>query len=95
MCGCHLYDKSRYARLEETAYIDLQRAFNTVQFPLIFKRMFETGIKGKTWRLLRSYYSLPKCRTKVNGHLADELLMERGVLQHFIIIVFHFVPSRC
>ncbi len=33
------------------------------------------------WRLLRSWYTKPKCRVKVNGRLSDELEMERGVLQ--------------
>ena len=46
----------QFAQQGERIYMcfyDLQKAFDSVQYPVLLKRLYETGIKGKTWRQIR------------------------------------------
>ena len=36
---------------------DLEKAFDSVEFSVLLKRLFHAGINSNTWRLLRSWYS--------------------------------------
>ncbi len=79
---------AQYAQKGDTMYMcfyDLQKAFDTVQYPVLLKRAFEAGINGKTWRLIRSWYSSPKSMVKVDGQLSPTFSLERGVLQGSIL----------
>ena len=79
---------SRLARGGDRAYIcffDLQKAFDTVQYPLLLKRAFDCGINGKAWRLLNSWYTKPKCKIQVNKKLSSSITLERGVLQGSVL----------
>ena len=44
---------------------DLQIDFNSVEYPVLLERLYEVGVNGKTWRLLRSWYEGAFC--KFNG----------------------------
>ena len=66
-------------------FFDLQKAFDTVQYPILLNCVFSWGINGKAWRLLDSWYTEPKCRVKVNGRLSQTICLERGVLQGSIL----------
>ena len=73
---------------EVTTYVcffDLQKAFDTVQYPLLLRRMFDCGINGKARRLLNSWYTKPKCKIQVNGMLFSTITLERGVLQGSVL----------
>ena len=35
---------------------DLEKAFDSVEYSVLLNRMFEVGINGKAWRLVRSWY---------------------------------------
>ena len=36
---------------------DLEKAFDSVEFPVLLKRLFHVGVNSKTWRILRSWYT--------------------------------------
>ena len=80
---------SQYAQKGDTMYMclyDLQKAFDTVQYPVLLKRVFDAGINGKAWRLIRSWYNSPKSMVKVGGRLSSSpFSLERGVLQGSIL----------
>ena len=40
---------------------DLQKAFDTVEYPVLLKRMYEIEINGKCWRLLKNWYEGAMC----------------------------------
>ena len=65
-------------------FYDLQRAFDSVQYPVRFKRLYEAEINGKAWRLLRNWYINPKCMVKINGHLLTTFTIEHGVFQGLV-----------
>ena len=39
--------------------------------PVLLRRLFDVGVNGRLWRLLRNWYSGCKCRVKCNGRLSD------------------------
>ena len=51
---------SRYLKEGSRMYMclyDLQKAFDSVEFPVLLKRLFDAGVNSKTWRILRSWYT--------------------------------------
>ena len=45
---------------------DLQKAYDSVEYSVLLNRMFEVGINGRTWRLVRSWYEGARCHVKWN-----------------------------
>ena len=45
-------------------FYDLQKAFDSVQYPVLLQRLYDAGVNGKTWRLILSWYNQPKSRGK-------------------------------
>ena len=35
---------------------DLQKAFDSVEYTALLERLFEVGVNGKMWRLLKNWY---------------------------------------
>ena len=66
-------------------FYDLQRAFDFVQYSTLLKRLYEAGINGKTWRLIRNWYIDPKCMVRVNRCLSSTFTIQRGVLQGSVL----------
>ena len=55
-------------------FYDLQKAFDSVQYPVLLKRLYEAGINGRAWRLIRDWYSKPKSRVRaklIGSHDSD------------------------
>jgi hypothetical protein len=40
---------------------DLQKAYDSVEYPVLLKRLFDVGVNGKLWRLMRNWYSGGHC----------------------------------
>ena len=79
---------SVYSQRCEKVYMcfyDLQKAFDSVQYSVLLKRLYEAGVDGKTWRLLRSWYQSPKSMVRVDGSLSSMFTLERGVLQGSVL----------
>ena len=79
---------SQYSQLNEKMYMcfyDLQKAFDSVQYPVLLKRLYEAGINGRAWRLIRDWYSKPKSSVRVDGQLTPPITLERGVLQGSVL----------
>ena len=52
---------------------------------MLLSQAFECGIVGRAWRLLRSWYTDPKCMVKLEGSFSQEFHLERGVLQGSVL----------
>ena len=63
----------------------MQKAFDSVQYSVLLNRLYEAGVDGKAWRLIRSWYNHPKCRGRINGQLSYAFTLERGVLQGSVL----------
>ncbi len=60
---------------------DLQKAFDSVEYPVLLERLYDTGVNGKMWRLLSSWYDGGLCRVRIDSMVSERFLVERGVKQ--------------
>ena len=64
---------------------DTQKAFDSVEYPVLLNRLYEAGVNGKTWRLLRSWYDGASCCVRCDGALSNSFKVERGVKQDSVL----------
>ena len=79
---------SKHLQKNEKMYMcfyDLQKAFDSVEYPVLFKQLFEAGVNGKSWRLLHNWYNQPRSMVRINGQLTPPITLERGVLQGSVL----------
>ena len=41
---------------------DLQKAFDSVEYPVLLEKLYDVGVNGKMWRLLKSWYEGGSCQ---------------------------------
>ena len=78
----------QHAQKNEKMYLcmyDLQKAFDSVEYPLLFKRLHENGVNGKLWRIIQSWYNTPKAVVRVDQNLSADFTLHRGVLQGSVL----------
>ena len=62
---------------------DLSKAFDSV---VLLQRLFDAGINGKLWRLMRDWYSRALCAVKgENGRISNFFDIGRGVKQGSVL----------
>ncbi len=64
---------------------DVEKAFDFLEFPVLMANLFNTGVNGKCWRLIRSWYDHPSSRFKHAGMLSESFVVERGVKQGSVL----------
>ena len=64
---------------------DLQKAFDSVEYPVLLEKLYDVGVNGKMWRLLKSWYKGDSCQVKVDGRVSDRFMVERGVKQGSVL----------
>ena len=62
-------------------FIDFRKAFDTVWHTGLWKRLWDVGIRGKAWRILRSLYSNVSSSVIVQGDRSRWVRMHQGVRQ--------------
>ena len=62
-------------------YLDLSKAFDTVDKKLLIKKLSHYGIRGKALELMQNYLDNRHQCTNINGVLSDLILIELGVPQ--------------
>ena len=60
-------------------YLDLSKAFDTIDHKILFKKMDYYGIKGTSLNLIQSYLSNRKQFFKYNNTKSDLLTIKKGV----------------
>ena len=64
---------------------DLQKAFDSVEYPVLLEKLYDVGVNGKMWRLLKSWYEGGSCQVKLDGRLSDSFHVERDVKQGSVL----------
>ena len=65
---------------------NLQKAFNSIEYPVLLKRLYDSGINGKCWCTLRNWYEGASCKVKLDdGVLSQSFNIERGVKQGSVL----------
>ena len=57
---------------------DLQKAFDSVEYPILLQRLFDVRVNGKCWRLIRSFYKNTTCRVRVGNGAVYILCFGKG-----------------
>ena len=64
---------------------DLEKAFDSVEYPVLLHWLYGMGINGKLWRLLKDWYcGLSGC-VKLNGCKSVEFPVMRGIRQGSVL----------
>ena len=69
-------------------FIDLKKAFDTVNHSILLKKLDHYGIRGIPLQWFESYLSNRKQYVSVNGHTSEELLVTHGVPQRSVLGLF-------
>ena len=79
---------ARYLREGSRVYMclyDLQKAFDSVEYPVLLQKLFDAGVNGKMWRLLKSWYEGGSCQARLEGKLSQSFPVGRGVKQGSVL----------
>ena len=74
---------ARYLRDGSKVYMclfNLQKAFDSIEYPALLSHFYKVGINGKLWRVLRNW-----CRVRVDGQCSESFRVERGVRQGSVL----------
>ena len=78
----------KFVREGDDAYLclyDLEKAFDSIEFPTLLSHLFKRGINGKCWRLIKSWYTNPESVVKHAGTLSHSFRVHRGVRQGSVL----------
>ena len=82
---------SRYltdgSRTHNICLYNLQKAF---ELPILLQRLFDIGINGKCWRLLRDFHKGTTCQARLSGILSRPYLVEKGMKQGSVLSLHSF-----
>ena len=62
-------------------FVDFSKAFDTVWHDGLWKRLWDSGVKGKAWRIVRNLYSSMHAQVKVGHRVTRSVRMRQGVRQ--------------
>ena len=63
------------------SFYDLEKAFDSVEYCVLLR----SGINGKAWRLIRSFYHNLHGQVRIDGQLSKSLSLQRGVRQGSVL----------
>ncbi len=64
---------------------DIEKAFDSVEFPILLQNLYDIGINGKCWRLIKNWYEHSISRVRVCNQLSAHFNVERGVKQGSVL----------
>ena len=67
------------------AFINITKAFDVLNRDLMFITLWERGIRGKTWRILRNLYKNTRCKVIFGRFSTDMFEIDSGVKQGCIL----------
>ena len=74
-----------WSRSRSVCLYDLHKVYDSVEYSILRKRLYEVGINSKCWRLIKAWYHQPKYKVKVDGRPSSSFVIERGVRQGSVL----------
>ena len=72
-------------------YLDVSKAFEGVWIAGLFFRLWEMGVRGKTWRLLYNSYQDFRCRVRIQNQMSDWYPLMCGIHQGGYLSLFKYL----
>ena len=72
-------------------FYDLEKAFDSVEYCVLLDHLYRSGINGKCWRLIRSFYTNPSGQVRVSEQLSNPFILHRGVKQGSVLSLMLFL----
>ena len=69
----------------------MQKAYDSVEYPVLLEKLYEVGINGKLWRVLKNWYLGGRCKVRLDGICSEGFEVERGVKQGSVLSPVLFV----
>ena len=66
-------------------FYDMEKAFDSVETPILLEWIYSVGVNGKLWRLLKSWYSMATARVCVDSCFSEKFAISRGVKQGLVL----------
>ena len=68
-------------------FFDLEKAFDSVEYHTLLSHIFDLGVKGKCWRIIKNWYMYTDASSvvKVNNRLSDPFWVYHGVKQGSVL----------
>ena len=65
--------------------------FDSVEHPVLLKCLFDAGVNGKGWRLMKSWYEGSSLSVKISGDVSTPISIEHGVRQGSVLSPLLFI----
>ena len=76
---------SRGRRRTYCCFIDIKKAYDTVWRKGLWKCLWDKGIRGKMWRVIKDFYRSTRCKIRVGKGVTEEFSVEKGVKQGAVL----------
>ena len=61
--------------------LDAEKAFDIVWHDSLIRKLFNDGVGGDLWLLVKSLHTDANTSIKWNGDLSDEIILQQGIRQ--------------
>ena len=75
----------------QASFIDLQKAFDTLDHDILLKNLLDYGFRGKVFEILKDYLSDRRQYNSHNSVCTEKLKIVSGVLQGSVLGTFLFL----
>ena len=72
-------------------FLHSAKAFDTVWIDGLFFKLYNNGMNGKSWRLLRNWYKRQTSRVRANGLISEKFPVQQGVRQGGVLSPWLFL----
>ena len=73
------------------AFFDVAKAFDTIWINGLFYQLYNLGITGKLWRIMRQTYVNFECKVRIATNLSQSCVMDCGIHQGGILSLLKYV----
>ena len=83
MDNAYILNKVVQGRLKVTYafFLDVKRAYDTVWHDGLWLKLWEMGIRGKVWRVIKQMYEFSRSAVLLEGEKSDTFSLEQGMAQ--------------
>ena len=79
-------------------FLDVQKAYDTVWRDGLWLKLWDMGVKGKMWRVVKGMYEVSRSAVLLDGEKSNMFSVEQGVAQGcslspILFSVFRFVEG--